>query len=161
MGSCMTKRFDHETFRRVFSDAHVIDLDFSEWDKWISLWALADHYENWVSRCPCVVVEFQGVTEFSLRLPKHDLVPESPNEHLQWNIYEFAADDSGSALHFRFSGSPSSPVLQIECDSVNIRAVPIETLDAVCPGWSRPFAPFARPGIAELFEGMASKRGRR
>jgi len=150
----MGNQFNHETFRRVFSDAHVIDVDFSEWDKQISLWALADHYENWAGRCPCVVVEFRRVREFSCSMPEPDLTPESPGEHLQWNIYEFVADDHGSALYFRLSGSPSSPILQIRCDSVSIRAVPIDALDAVCAGWNRPFAPFARPGIDRLFGGM-------
>ena len=66
----MLRKFDHEIFLRVFSDARVIDVGFSEWTKQIAFWVLADHYEEWLGQpCPLVIIKFEEVCSFSCKMP--------------------------------------------------------------------------------------------
>lgn len=145
----MASGFDREIFERVFSDAHVIDIDMSGWDKRVSFWVLADHYEIWEHRCPLVVVDFCNVHEFNCKMPELRL-PET-NRHLQWNIDTISVSES---LPLRFdlaeSCSSSSPIFSITCESVDIRRLPIEVVDAAVPGWGRPYSGFARPNLEAL-----------
>ena len=143
----MNNQFDRDTFERVFSDAHVIDIDLSRWDKRISFWVLADHYENWSHRCPLVVVDFVNVHEIHWKMPELRL--EDDEHHLQWVIYSALIEETTS-LRFELSGSPSSPIFVIACESVEIRQMPIEIVDAVAPGWNRPYSGFARPNLERL-----------
>lgn len=146
----MVEKFDRTTFERVFSDCQVIDVDFSEWDKRIVLWTLADHYENWNTRCPVVVVEFEAVREFVCQLPAADLELESPDAHLQWNIHDFEVQENRHSIRAHLFGLESSPILRIECALITFRKSSAELLDSTFPRWNRPYAGLARPGIERL-----------
>lgn len=153
----MAEQFDRRTFERVFSDAHIIDIDFSEWDKKIALWALADHYEDWTHRCPVVVVEFHGILELACKMPPREFGLDAPNEHLQWNIDDFEIDEQSSNIRIRLFGSASSPSLTIECETITFRRASSDTLDQTFPGWNRPYSALARPSIDEI---SGQQRGR-
>lgn len=151
----MANPFDVSEFKRIFSDAHVVDVDLSEWDKRICLWVLADHFENWTARCPLVVVEFGRVREFACRLPSAQHTLEAENRHVQWRIDDSKVEQTGAGLLVRLSGSVYSPVLTIECDSISFRADDIRLLDKLWPGWNQPYSALARPSIDKL---VASRR---
>lgn len=143
----MSSHFDRNTFERVFSDAHVIDIDLSRWDKQVSFWVLADHYEKWRDRCPLVVVDFVNVHDIHWNMPELRL--EGDERHLQW-VIDIALIEETIPLRFELSGSPSSPTFVISCESVEIRPVPTEIVDTVAPGWNRPYSGFARPSLERL-----------
>jgi hypothetical protein len=158
----MSMKFDRATFEKVFSDAHVIDVDLSEWDKQVALWTLADHYEDWTHRCPIVVVEFRGVREFTCRMPPPEAALESPDEHLQWNVDDFELHVGEHSMRVRLFGSTYSPSLTVEFEAISFRSFPSELLDQSFPGWNRPYSALARPTIdklADLARG-SGKRGR-
>lgn len=145
------KRFDRRLFERVFSDAHVIDVDLSEWDKCMSLWVLADHYRDWKGRCPTVVVTFHNVIEFSCHMPPADMRLDNRQDHLQWDIYRVDLLEKAESVRAELSGSRYTPGFIIEFEHTEIREVPIEMVDEVCPGWNKPSHGFARPSIEELY----------
>lgn len=153
----MSNRLDRELFLRVFSDSHVIDIDMSEWDKRISIWVLADHWEDWQERCPVVVVDFWDVHEFSFtKRPalreslKHVIL--SDDQHVQWRIHDYEIKEEASSIRIRLHAMDTSPVLEIVCKSVEFRRVAIELIDTANPAWCRPGAGFARPNIEKLVE---------
>lgn len=149
-------KLDRETLRRVFSDAHVVDVDLSAWDKYFSIWMLADHYENWTGRCPLVVVDF-----YEVRLLKYEMPvivqAGSRDWHLQWRIDDFCLREDEDTIHIELSGPVSSPALQIECRHIEVRPASAEMLDELSPGWNEPHAGLARPSIENLYR---SRRGR-
>ena len=85
----MSKKVDRNLLERIFSDAYVVDIDFSEWDKRICFLVLADRYEAWSDRSPAVLIEFYNVREFSCRMPQPEIGFDEPEKHLQWKIDDF------------------------------------------------------------------------
>jgi len=148
----MSKAIDRNLFESVFSDADVVDIDLSEWDKRLSLWVLADHWQDWQNRKPLVVVDFEGIIEFSCRFPQSECNLVGESAHLQWNIYDFDISESEVGVRVRLHGMKSSPILTIECSTIRFRQNPIEWLDRINPGWNRPQSGLARPGIAKLLK---------
>jgi|SRR5579862_2118870 len=144
------------TIERVFSDAHVIDVDFSEWDRRISLWVLADHFRNWSDRCPVVVVEFEDVQEFRIRMPSNKVVLDSPRDHVQWRFYDVDLQTTNVGISITAKGSDSSPVLRVACKTIEIREVDSKLLDKLNPGWNKPSSPFARGGVEKLANRFAA-----
>jgi hypothetical protein len=54
-----------EVLERIFSDAHVKDVDFSVWDQSLAICVLADHFREITGgRCPLILVRFREVKEF-------------------------------------------------------------------------------------------------
>ena len=140
----MAKKLGQEIFDRVFSDAHVIDIDFSQWDKRIELWVLADHYENWRSRKPLVVVSFVEVQEFIFSTGEYR---PGTDGHLQWRVDSCEVEEQSNQVRIRLWGSRQFPVAQITCNTIDIKSVPSHILDKCFPGWSKPNAGLARPGL--------------
>jgi hypothetical protein len=149
-------RTDSATINRVFSDAHVIDVDLSEWDRRIGLWVLADHFRNWSHRCPVVVVEFEDVREFRMRMPSNKVVLDSPRQHIQWRFHDVDLQTTKDGIRITARGSDSSPVLTVECKTIEIREVDSKLLDKLNPGWNQPSSPFARGGVEKLVNRFAA-----
>lgn len=143
----MPARFDRAAFERVFSDAHVVDVDLSKWDQLIAVWVLADHFDDWTDRCPLVVVEFRNARNFTIVFPQECVELDSPDHHVQWNIDDMTIREGPTTVTVDLFGSRTSPRLTIECESIEFRRVSHSLLDDQFPGWSRPYSPFARPGI--------------
>jgi|GEM_PF-5709137 len=147
----MHSTFDRQLFDQIFSDANVADLDFSIWDKSIALWVFADHVDvPTPARLPLFMVEFIRVRRFCATFNHFAINVEGPDEHIQWNVDDFklAITDQGLSIQL-FSGK-TSPRLEIDCDTVNIRRMDSTTIDRLFPGWSRPGRGFVRPGIDRL-----------
>ena len=148
----MTAQVVRETMQRVFSDAHVVDVDFSHWDKHIAIWVLADHLEDWTERCPLVVVEFIGVRECSMRFNHYADGVGDPDQHVQWRIDDLEILDRGGLCLTRLYSGHTAPHLEILCERIEIRKAAHSILDSCFPGWNKPYSALARPGI----EGIAN-----
>jgi hypothetical protein len=149
----MAISLDRETLTRVFSDAHVIDIDFSEWEEQLSLVVLADHYENWSDRKPCVIVTFHDVRNFEYTMSHSPGIHDIGDGHPHWYIDDLHIEAESSLMRLRLHGSGASPTLAILCKNVNVRSLDSASLDSIRPGWNRPGAGFARVSI----ENMAKK----
>jgi hypothetical protein len=142
-------KFDRNLLERVFSDAHVIDIDFSSWDKHISILVVSDHYEARSDRCSVLVIEFRNVRVFACSMPQPEMRLDEPERHLQWNVDDFEIQELNATIRLRLFGSPSSPILNVECEGIEIRPVSNRMLDETFPGWNRPFAGLVRQSIED------------
>ena len=134
---------------RIFSDAHVIDLDFGKWDRQVSIWVISDH---WGERGAILCVDFLEVQDVHLCIPKRD--PDlDPGTFVQWLIDKPAlqAVDNGNWKLVLASLSDSSPSCELRFSGVHIYEESENVLNIVNPGWSRPGAPFARPDLRRLY----------
>ncbi|MEL6338544.1 MAG: hypothetical protein AAFQ65_01415 [Myxococcota bacterium] len=133
-----------EAFARVFSDAHILDLDFSLWDENLSVLLVADHFE--ASGPAVLVVTFRAVRHFSVVYNHHDI--ELENGHFQWLIHEAREHPPThkGRRSTRLSGHHASPVTEIEFDDFEILEVDQSLLDRIAPGWREPGGPFVRRG---------------
>lgn len=143
-----------ELFERIFSDAHVVDIDLSEWDKFIAFYVLADHAGRTPSgRLPMFVVEFVRVRSLDIEFRHFDHDPTldlAPHQHVQWLIDDFRVQTVHGGVRITLWGSSSSPKMSIVCDAINIREMPPDIHRTLFPGWSRPYAGFIRPGLEAL-----------
>ena len=114
---------------------------------------LADHYEAWSDRSPAVLIEFYNVREFSCRMPQPEIGFDEPEKHLQWKIDDFEIQVSNAITRLRLFGSPSSPVLNIECEGIEIRSIAGFLLDKTFPGWNKPFAGLVRQSVEDMANG--------
>lgn len=151
----MTNRNIQHELLRVFSDAHIVDIDMSQWDVKISIWVLADHYFAWSDRMPLVAVDFQGVAELSMSIPR--LAPLSDQRHYQWRIHDFVYSRPNELHSLKFWGIESSPIMTIVCEGIQIRLEDHAILDRLNPKWTQPYSGFARLGPAASAE--RHKRG--
>jgi hypothetical protein len=140
--------FDRQLFELIFSDAHVIDVDFSQWDQHVDLCVVADHTQvRTPPRLPLFLVEFWRVSKFALTLNHLEVQLDRPEQHFQWNIDDFRVDKAGQRLAISLFGGKTWPGLQIECADIRIRQLPNSILDNLFPGWNRPHSGLARPSI--------------
>lgn len=143
----MSREINRERLERAFSDADVVDVDFSEWGKRISLWVLADHWADWHDRKPLLAVRFEQVRNFSFVLPPSGVLLENHDSHPQWHIYESTVEMNDDVMNVVLEGSRCSPKLAIWCVRVEIDEFPIRLLDELNPGWNKSASGLARPGF--------------
>ena len=126
---------DQDLLERVLSDAQVVDLDLSGWDKAISIYVLADHLEHRsTNRKALAALDF------------------SPKRHYQWIIHDFQMTRVAAWWHLRLSGLRSSPLVEVTFEDVVIREVSLGVFDEAFPGWDRPHAGLARPSPERLHD---------
>ena len=124
-----TKYFDADLFKSVFSGSEVVDVDFSEWDNYIALWMLTDHYSNWTnqyskSQCSIMAVKFENVRTFSCEIPPFNAASkslQSPEISLQWSVANYEIQQLSPTIRVRFWGSEDSPSVIIECDAITFQ----------------------------------------
>jgi hypothetical protein len=147
----MAKPFDQRLFEQIFSDAHVIDVDFSQWDKLVSLCVVADHVEvPTPSRLPLFLVDFLQVSKFFLTLNHLKVGLEDAEKHFQWNIDDFKIQNSNKTIVISLFGGPTWPKLEIECQEIVFQHLSHAILDDLFPDWNAPYKGLARPGIQSL-----------
>jgi hypothetical protein len=149
----MERRFDRTLFERIFSDANVADVDFSQWDKSVGIYVFADHvYVPTPARLPLFVADFVRVRKFCVTFNHLEIALEEPDQHFQWNIDEFKIEEVKGLLCIRLYGGRTWPDLELHCESVEIERVDSKLLDTLFPGWNRPGRALARPSIEGLAE---------
>ena len=146
-------------FNIVFQEAHVVDFDFSQWDRRLRLVVVAGLFgENFEGRGPLHNVDFIRVKELSWHATNLDVVLDSPEEHCQWVIMDFHVgkqDQFDSIKLFSFSPTPT---MQVTCSDVQISELDPDVVDRVNPEWNRPGCPLARPGFEELLRMLKDQK---
>ena len=145
----------------IFSDADVIDVDLSTWDKSIGIYVIADHVKssNPAHRA-ILALDFRGVRRFDLSFSHHDFkkfpLKISEQEHLNWPVYrsKIIRDEISQIT---ISGSEQFPTLIIRFEDVVISQVDIKLLDKMNPDWRKPDSGLARPSIERLNALMEKK----
>ncbi|MEO0461111.1 MAG: hypothetical protein AAF219_09715 [Myxococcota bacterium] len=139
---------NYSVFERIFSDALVIDIDFSLWDESVSMLVVADHFK--ASGPASLVLSFCRVRRFCSRFNHYEV--DFDDGHFQWRIDEIQplAPVNGGAHSFRFVDRDTMPVTEIEFDDVLIREVEHTFLDRVTPGWAEPGGPLVRRGWLQM-----------
>jgi len=138
-------------FDIIFQEAHVVDFDFSQWDRRLRLVVSAGlTKENFEGRGPLHNVDFIKVKELSWHANHLDVVLDSPEQHCQWVIMEFHVEKRGQFDSIRLSGFGPTPSLHVTCSDVHISELDASVVDRLNPNWNRPYLPLARPGFEEL-----------
>jgi hypothetical protein len=145
-------------FDVVFQEAHVVDFDFSHWDRRLRLVVVAGLTPgNFDGRGPLHNVDFVDVAELSWHANHLNVKLDSPDEHCQWVIMDFNVEQGGAGERITLSGFGPTPRLEITCRDVRISELDPKVIDRLNPDWNSPAMPLARPGFEELLE----LRGRR
>lgn len=153
-----------ELFKRIFSDAHLVDIDLSSWDKAASLYVLADHAPRAPGdRLALLAVDFLQPRKFNIEFVhfefEHLKTQLGPHEHVQWMIdcSKVEKDKKTGTLAISLWGAAApTPRLSIVCADVGIRSVPHEAFDEVNPTWDQPKQGLARPSIEVLHQTLAA-----
>jgi len=143
-----------EYLKIVFSDADLIDIDFSTWDSLISVYVVADHVPSAIQgKRAIVAIRFSGVQRFDWSFHHHGFtkfpLKTDPDQHLNWNIYR-ANISLGTICELTLSGSEQFPVLRIEFDDVYTELVDHSNFAEVNPDWFKAGSGLARPSIEQL-----------
>jgi hypothetical protein len=140
---------NRDKFENVFRDAHIIDVDFSVWDKLCRFVVVArEETAEEGERLPIYNVDFHGVRSIDFAFNHWGLALESG--HFQWNVHDIVLDKEDCLLRIRLAGSRHLPLTEIVCADVLIEPLDISVLDQTFPGWSQPSSPLARPSIEAL-----------
>jgi hypothetical protein len=139
-------------FKIIFQEAHVLDFDFSKWDKRIRLVVVAGLTpENFnAARGPLHNVDFLDVAELIWKANHLDVVLDNPEAHCQWVIEVFDLETERSFYRIALSGFGPSPALTIICRDIAISEMSPSVVDQVNPDWNNPYRPLARLGFQEL-----------
>lgn len=148
-------------FEQVFSGAHLVDIDLSRWDKRVVLYVLADRmgYRQG-NRLPMFAAEFIRVSRLEIafsHLLDNVSVSLAGDEHVQWVLYEYSIRHFEHGLEVTLWGLPSTPRMTLVSEDVIIREVASTQIDAVFPGWNKPFGGFVRPGLDMWTRGEGPK----
>lgn len=143
---------DADLFSSIFRDAHIVDIDFSQWSQRIRLCVIGvDAVFPLPERLPLFFVDFVEVLEFSCRFRHLDVKLDDPKAFFQWRVDDFEISSADGFFSITFLGSVKLPEFKVVCREVDIASLSHKVLDETFPGWDRPGLPLARPGIDELY----------
>lgn len=135
-------------FEIIFQEAHVIDFDFSQWDRRLRLVVVAGlHEKNFEGRGPLHNVDFRDVKTFSWHANHLKVQLASQDRHCQWVIMEFDREKSGEFEKITLSGFGPASRLEITCKKIAVSEMHPKIVDQINPNWNRPYCPLARPGL--------------
>ena len=145
-------------FENVFRDGHVVDVDFSTWDRSIGFVVVAvDGLGGSDSRAPVYAVDFEGVSRLEF-LFNHLDIRLNDGDHVQWNVYRTKVKEVEGAWEVELSANPQMPVTRIRCQNINFRRLGIQELDKAFPKWNRPGAPMIRQSVERYLGSLARRR---
>lgn len=127
----------------IFSDCDVVDVDFSEWDKFISIVVVSDHMEHKNGRRPVFIVKFIEVVSINFRYVKEVPILDG-NKHCTWSISGSELLVDGDVMHFSLSSSSPGSNIEVKCRQVELESIENKTLDVFFPGWNKPYSPLIR-----------------
>jgi hypothetical protein len=152
-------KFDWNLFETIFSDAHIIDVDFSEWDRLIRLVVESDHAEWINNRLPIFSIQFISVRLFACSYNHIQVILENPDEYCQWKIHDYRKkmNKHGQIEISLISPGPGADIL-IKCKEINMQQIEHEVLDSLFGHWNKPYSPLARRSIKELYASFFPKK---
>lgn len=143
----------------IFSDATLIDVDFSKWDKFISFVFVSDHYERYEMNAfrPILEIKFYDVTDVHFEFWHHErnVFVGKPDKHIQWNIDQSEIDKLGKKYNLSFYESGLMPKVFIKFSRIEIEKVDHKFFNTINPKWAEPNSGFARPGIKDIFKNLS------
>lgn len=149
-------------FKRIFHEAHVVDIDFSKWDKFFRFVTVASAFPPEADgRYPSYQVDFCGVESFAWRSNHLDVELEE-GQHCQFTVMDYAIRRTSSGYAFYIFGRSPEPTIQIFFRGFRISKIPYAAIRTVATDDDTPYGPLARPSIEELSArlGVKSRRGR-
>ena len=143
----------------VFQEAHVVDIDFSQWGRFIRLVVSAGLVrDNFEGRGTLHCVDFIEPVNVNWSTGSWNFPLESTEQYYQWVIVELEVEKDEGLDTIRLSGVGPSPTMEVKCKSVVISEFDAAIVDAVNPSWNEPYGPLARPGFRELHALVVKKR---
>jgi hypothetical protein len=142
-----------ELFKSIFHEAHVVDIDFSKWDDFIRVVAVARAMPRGEEggRFPSYQVDFCDVESFTWRSNHLGVELDEADQHCQLTIMDYSAKKTKAGYVFELRGIRPSPIIKIVCRRLDMSRIDNSVIDAVNPRWNEPYGPLARPGIEDLF----------
>jgi hypothetical protein len=145
----MFSMVEAEMLKTIFSDADLVDLDCSQWDTAISIYAIADHLPSPKPGKRCLVaVRFLGVQKL-----------EWTFQHHHFTNFPLKEDDPESHT-IVLSGGEQFPILRITFEDVEVDQIPHSIFAAVNPQWANLSLGMGRPGIEALHKLFTRPRDR-
>ena len=137
-----------DLFKIIFSDSHIVDIDFSRWDKLISVYVIADHvYHPVPSRLPIFAVEFHEISKISFEFKDMKVKMDNPSHHVQWIIDKYEVEELNVYNRVILSSSFWSPSIEIVFHEFLIHQIDHSEVDKKFPGWNKPHKGLIRPPI--------------
>ena len=150
-----------DLFKRIFHETEVVDIDFSRWDKFIRIVAVARAMplgeDGWFQ---LYQVDFCDVESFTWRSNHLGVELDKPEQHCQLMFMDYLVKKTNTAYVFELRGIRPSPDMVIHCKRLNISSISKSAIDAVNPRWHQPYHPLARPSIEELFAARKVRKGK-
>lgn len=99
---------DADLLHEIFLDAHVLDLDFSRWDRSVKILVVATEMPpDGDGHLPVFIVDFLGVEEFTVRFSHLDRPLDEG--HYQWRADSFDLSMRGARYIWRSLGRSNFP----------------------------------------------------
>ncbi len=138
----------------IFSDADIIDIDFSHWDESVDVYVMADHVPHVVpGKRTLLAVRFRHVRRFDCSFCPHDFtkftLKTQSQKHLNWYIYRIHLVKN-EISKVTLSGSEQFPILKIEFEDFDTENIDHSLFTEVNPDWAESSSGLARPGIKHL-----------
>lgn len=139
----------------------LADIDFSQWDLFLSLYVIPDHYAGQITeRRPLIAIRLFGVRDFAMSFPHHDLPYMEDAGRLTWNIYNpECLNVNNTCCQLVLRGGEQFPLLSIKFESLEIDEIDPAILKRLNPGleWTNGLA---RPSLEVLSKMMIRRRGK-
>src|SRR5688572_3167303 len=118
----MTPPIDDHTRKilmTILSDAHVVDLDISEWDRHIALVVVADHIKPRGHSRSIFLLRFVRPTHFSIDYVNPVEIPEDKS-YCQWNLHDFRFAKANGFEDWTLISARPGPNLRIVFKTVSV-----------------------------------------
>ncbi|MFD1001331.1 hypothetical protein ACFQ21_18520 [Ohtaekwangia kribbensis] len=152
----------YDLLKQILGDAHLIDIDLSMWDKYLSIIVIADHFESRYSskRRALFKLKFDLVSHFSCNF--FHLKEKSDEQdryiHYQWLIDKSSIKQNGNELEIIMEcTSELLPSLLIICENIEIEEIDPKILDTINPKWTDPSGPLVRLDVNSIYSMMKRK----
>jgi hypothetical protein len=140
----------------IFSDAQVIDIDFSNWDKFISILVVADHLKStfYNHRLPIYEIKFLQTVKISFNFNHHDdnIFIDNNDLHYQWMIDQSSIDNDKNGNYFlTLFQNNNQPKIEISFKDLETKEISPQYFDEINAKWFKPNSSLARKDIKSLY----------
>ncbi len=140
-----------DSLSHIFSDALLIDIDFSKWNDSIDMYLIGPSEEGVLSnRLPVYLVSFKEVVNFSCSFNHHQAQKTDGIDNFQWRIHCFKnhkIDDLYTSTFWYFEDFPR---VTVKYKYIKVSQVKAKNLDDLFPEWNKPFSGFIRTHTLEV-----------
>ncbi len=147
--------------KTIFSDAILIDIDFSNWDKCISLIVLADHLNSsfFKRRKPVFKIIFNKVKSinFDFNHYKDYMYENDPDKHYTWLIDRSRIGKIESMKEIALSQFGERSTIHIKFSDYEVIEISPKILDEININWKLPFSPLARGSVENIHKIIKKK----